>query len=173
MIRDFGSTPLFLRSFPGPSKTVQPKDDGVSACLLPGSYIRDPKKGQSKIWPLYWESKVSISPKLAFPTISDALFRLKPTTSAIFSWGHPRRLSLRITVFRLAFCRARISEIQALTVWRITPNFSARADSVHLHSGSVAAISRAMRFLSLGLNRSPWLMLHSADSRRSATLFFS
>jgi len=43
---------------------------------------------------------------------------------------------------------------QVLTVCWITPSFSARADSVHLHSGSVDAISRAIRFLS------PWLMLH-------------
>ena len=54
----------------------------------------------------------------------------------------------------------------------ISPDFSVRADSVHLHSGSVYAISRAIRFLLLELNRSPWLMLHSADSRRSATFFF-
>jgi hypothetical protein len=37
----------------------------------------------SMSWP--WESKVSISPKLAFPTISDALFRLEATVSEIFS----------------------------------------------------------------------------------------
>ena len=40
-------------------------------------------------------------------------------------------------------------------------------------AGSVDAISRAIRFLSPGLNRFPWLVLHSADSSRSATLFFS
>ncbi|MBW2569094.1 MAG: hypothetical protein JRE47_06930 [Deltaproteobacteria bacterium] len=72
-------------------------------------------------------------------------------------------------MFLLAFCRERMSEIHVLTVCWITPSFSARADSVHLHSGSVDAISRAILFLSPGLNRSPWLMLHSADSRRRAT----
>ena len=57
------------------------------------------------------------------------------------------------------FGRARISEIHVLTVCCITPNFSARADSVHMHSGSDAAISRAMCFLSEALKRSPWLIL--------------
>ncbi|MBU4185836.1 MAG: tyrosine-type recombinase/integrase [Proteobacteria bacterium] len=45
---------------------------------------------------------VSISLKLVFSTISDALFRLNPTTFAIISCVHPRRFIRRITVFRPA-----------------------------------------------------------------------
>ena len=89
-----------------------------------------------------WERRVLISPKLVLLTICAILPRVIPVVSAIFSWGHPRRLSRRITVFLLAFCRARMSEIHVLTVCWITPSFSARTDSVHLHSGSVDAISR-------------------------------
>jgi len=51
---------------------------------------------------LYWASKVSILLKLVFPTISDTLFRLKPTTSAIFSWVQPRRFNRMIMMPPLA-----------------------------------------------------------------------
>ena len=83
-----------------------------------------------------WERRLSILPKLVFPTISDALFRLIPTTSAICSWVQPRRFNRMIMISRPALCRAQISEIQELTVCCITPNFCARASCAHLHSGS-------------------------------------
>ena len=90
-----------------------------------------------------------ISPKLVLLTICAILPRVIPVVSAIFSWSHPlqkdggqaRRLSRRITVFLLAFCRERMVEIQVFTVCRITPNFSARASSAHIQAGSVDAIS--------------------------------
>ncbi len=62
-----------------------------------------------------WDSKVSKLLKMVFPTISDILFRLRPTMSAIFSWTHPRRWSRRMLVFRPTRCRALISEIQLLS----------------------------------------------------------
>ena len=80
--------------------------------------------------------KLLISPKLVFPIISDTRFWLNAIVSEFFSWGHQRRLRQMIMVFLLAFCRARISEIQELIVCCITPNFCARAACVHLHSGS-------------------------------------
>ena len=114
-------------------------------------------------WP--WESKLSILQIFAFPIISDMRFWLSPIFSEIFSWVHPSRFKRMITLFLSVRCRARISEIQMLTVWRVTPKFCARLSSVQ----SVFLYTMPLYFI---LSRELKLLAKSFHRKDSHAIFF-